>query len=282
MLVSCPECGRDVPERRTCGSCGARLTTAPATVHGMNAVQWMDEAVRVAQLKQAERAVSCFDKALQIEPKKYPSAWFNRALLLVELGRMADAVASLDQAIVLDPTFDQAMSLRARIIRDPRTVLPPGRPGRSMLEMLADGGLAEAYAMTATAALFQKLDRFAGPDEIAAMNWIVAVPGTRGAAADAEVLFHVLVRDKSAYTFRHAGASDELPDGTLSQTELEAYGALLASGTLRRIGICANRPFTTTTRARVSAINDGLAKIGIATTSRVELFVVDDDAPDGD
>jgi hypothetical protein len=143
-----------------------------------------------------------------------------------------------------------------------------------MLEMLADGGPAEAYAMSSTAALFQRLDRIAGPEDIVAMNWIVAVPSSRGNAADGEVLFHVVVRDKSAYAFRHAGAASELPDALLPQKELEAYAALLAGGVVRCVGLCANRPFTAETRARVDSINDELAKLGVAAHARVELLVV--------
>lgn len=277
MSVSCPRCHREVPEKRTCQSCGALLTTAPATVHGMDAPEWIEEALRVAQLKQLERAVSCLDNAIQIEPKKYPGAWFNRGLLLIDLGRLPEAVANFDQAIVLDPGFEQAIELRARISRDPRVVLPPGRPGQTMLEMLADGGQAEAYAMTSATALFQRLQRFEGPEDIAAMNWIVAVPSCRGAAADAEVLFHVLVRDRSAYAFRHAGSAAELPDALVPQKELEAYAALLAGGTVRTISVCASRPFSAATCARVVAINEGLAKIGITAHARVELLVLGED-----
>jgi tetratricopeptide (TPR) repeat protein len=257
--------------------CGALLTDAPATVHGMDAPQWIQEALRVAQLKQLERAVACLDNALQIEPSKYPAAWFDRGLLLAELGRLPEAVASFDQAIVLDPEFEQAVDVRARIRKDPRAVLPPGRPGQTMLEMLADGGPADAYAMSSSTLLFQKLNRFSGPEEIAAMNWIVAVPSGRGAAADAEVLFNVVVRDTTAYTFRHAGAAAELPDELVPQKELEAFGALLAGGILRSIAICASRAVTAATRARVEAINDGLSKLGIARHARVELLVIAED-----
>lgn len=301
MTVSCPRCRREVPETRTCTYCEALLTTNEATMHGMDAQEWMREALRAARLKQLERAVSCIDNALEIDPEKHPGAWFNRGLLLADLGRLSEAVASLEQAIILDPAFERAVEARARISRDPRAVLPPGRPGQTMLEMLADGGPAEAYAMTSSTALFQKLHRFAGPEEIAAMNWIVAVPsccraaddhavdaGTDAGAsadtdaeadadADAEVLFHVVVRDKSAYTFRHAGAAVELPDALLPQKELEAFRSLLARGTVRSIGVCASRPFSAATFARVEAINDGLTKLDVASHARVELLVLGDE-----
>lgn len=276
LPVGCPCCGRSVPEKRTCIHCGALLTTAPATVHGLDAMQWIEEGLRVARLKQLERAVSCFDHALRIEPKRLPGAWFNRGLLLADLGHLPEAVASLDQAIVLDPGFEPAIELRARISRDPRAILPAGRPGQTMLERLAGGGPAEVYAMTSTTALFRKLGRFSGPEDIAAMNWIVAVPRSRGDAAEEEVLFHVVVRDKSAYAFRHAGTARALPDALVPQRELEAHGALLAAGIVRSVSVCASRPFEPATVARAAAVNDGLVKIGVAAHARVELLVLEE------
>ncbi len=157
-MVTCPKCGRTVPDRSACMYCGAMLTGRPVAAPGPGADHWVTEGARLAGLSQVERALQCFDRALAIDPR-HAAALFNRALLLARAGREAAALETVERLIAVAPNDDEARRLRFRLLerRTPESPLPPGRPGQSLLEMVAEGGAAGAWVARATAALHGEL-----------------------------------------------------------------------------------------------------------------------------
>jgi hypothetical protein len=148
-----------------------------------------------------------------------------------------------------------------------------------MIAMLADGGPAEAYAMTSMRPMQEKLG--SSREDVAAVNWIVSVPAPApgspwscAKAAGTGVLFHLLLRDKTVFTFRHAGPGPELSSDAITQDELEAFGSLLHSKLVRTVGVCASHPFAAALRARIDAVNAKLEGLGAGPHARVTTHVV--------
>jgi len=273
-MVSCPKCGRSVPEKRSCIYCGTLLSTQPTALLGMNAREWVEEGVRVAELHQWDRAVSCFDKALQLDPHN-SVAWYDKALVLADAQRLDDALVAALEAERLTPGDSEVRDLVLRLQSAPAAPLPEGRPGPAVV---GDGSAADRYATMASSALHTRLRLFSGPAAIAARNWIVDVPRMSRWAATAHrgLLCHVLLGDRTAYVFRQREGDNAIDEAVLPQADLEAAGALLESGTLRRVVFCGNRPFALPVFAYVNEINERLSKLGVAADRHVELLVVED------
>ena len=64
----------------------------------------------------ADALASC-DKAIALDPTS-PEAWNNRAIALQELGRLDDALASCDKAIALRPNYATAFNIRGLILKE--------------------------------------------------------------------------------------------------------------------------------------------------------------------
>lgn len=62
--------------------------------------EWNNKGASLATLGRFEEALSCFDKALEIDPQS-ASTWANRGNTLNSLGRYEDAAHSIDKAIEL-------------------------------------------------------------------------------------------------------------------------------------------------------------------------------------
>lgn len=305
MPVACPKCNRNVPEKKACLYCGAPLPAAapspshppsvPAAavapsasgyVQGRSADTLLAEAAALAKEGKIERALAAIESALKLRPND-ALILCNRGLLLADLLRFDEALKSIDRAIEIHPNLAQAIELRGQIEADPRRHLPPGRPGPTMIEMLADGGPTESFAMTASSAIHdpKRLARWKGPEEIAAMNWIVAVPKPRERAgrkwkcahlAEAGLLFTMIGKDRSGYLFRYAPTGRELPDDLLPAIEIDALAAILEGGALSSVGVCANKPFGEGVNDRVRWVNTELDLLGVDKNARIELLVIDD------
>ena len=67
------------------------------------------------QQKDYGRALELYQKALDLEPLSYPSAYFNMALLSAQLGRFRQAIASMKQYLLLEPEANDARSAQDKI-----------------------------------------------------------------------------------------------------------------------------------------------------------------------
>lgn len=266
-MLACPRCGRSVPDKRTCLYCGEPLSVQPTTVLGMNAIEWVEEGIRVAELRQWERAISCFDKALQLEPN-HAVVLFDKAVVLSDAGRPEEALAVARAAQRLAPDDAEIAGLIARL-ESPNDPPPHGRSG--------GGAVADRWVLHTASALHQKLGLFA-PEAIVAINWIVDVPRMSRwtTVAHGGLHCHVLLGDRTAFVLRTAPGEEMLDDHAIPQLDFEAAGALLESGTLRRVVFCGDRPFALSVFARVNEINERLAGFGVGPERHVELLRIDD------
>ncbi len=271
-MVACPKCGRQVQPKRTCIYCGTVLSSAPATVLGLDAAGWVQEGQRFSQNSQYDRAIGCFDKALTINPK-HAAAWSGKARALATRGERDEAVKCLNEALAIDPNDGQLKALRGRLAQMPQG-LPPGRPSTdSMASSIAREE--RTYHSRATAELYGSLELIAGPQDMMATNWVCAVPpnvGWPGAAR--EVTVHAFTKDTRAFSFYLTKDARSVPATRISDAELAGWGALLQSGRVHGACFGANVVWSPAMRARVDAVNARLEGLGAKSGARIELIVV--------
>jgi tetratricopeptide (TPR) repeat protein len=61
----------------------------------------------LSQLAKYDEAISCFDKAIEIDPKN-TEAWNNEGQALSRLAKYDEAISCFDKAIEIDPNFADA------------------------------------------------------------------------------------------------------------------------------------------------------------------------------
>jgi hypothetical protein len=275
VMIACPKCARQVQPKRTCIYCGAPIVNAPSTVQGLDTSGWVHEGARLLQQNQLERAVSAFDKALQLDGKS-TAAWGGKARALVARGERDGAIRCLDEALAIDPNDGQNKSLRTRLSQTPPG-LPPGR--QSTGSMASAFALASReYAVRATRQLYGDLKLLSGPDDVLTSNWICAVPPHVGwPGAPREALAHVFTKDARVFAFFFTPNVTSVPPIRVGDDELAAWGALLQSGRAHGVFLGANVVWSPAVRARVDVVNERLARLGAPTGASVELIVIADD-----
>jgi serine/threonine protein kinase len=79
---------------------------APEQMFGakLDAVEWSNKGVSLSQLGRYEEALSCYERALDLNAD-FKEVWNNQGLALRELQRYPDALDSFDRALALDPSF---------------------------------------------------------------------------------------------------------------------------------------------------------------------------------
>jgi Flp pilus assembly protein TadD len=65
----------------------------------------------LGDLGRYEQAIASFDKAVKIKPDDH-SAWYNKGIALEKLGRYEQAIASFDKAVKLNQTTTQLGTTR--------------------------------------------------------------------------------------------------------------------------------------------------------------------------
>ncbi len=80
----------------------------PAPDTTLDAEAWYGKALHYGAISDFERAVECFDQALQLCPT-LADAWINRGRALGKLGRYKGALASFDRALALRPDDAEAL-----------------------------------------------------------------------------------------------------------------------------------------------------------------------------
>lgn len=153
--------------------------------------------------------------------------------------------------------------------------LPPGRHGPTMLERVARGGPAEAFAAIAVRFLKEKVGEL-DPVRIATMSYLAKAPRHREwpyVPPDHELLFDVITTDGVGYLFRYGDGQhppppedDPLfapiqPPLPLSTVDISMCGALLFTNAFREIVIVANLPLEQTLLDKVGRHNNIVANL---------------------
>jgi len=68
---------------------------------------WYNKGVVLGNLGRSQEAIECYDKAIQIDPN-YADAWYNKGLILGRLGRGDEEIACYDKTIQIDPNYADA------------------------------------------------------------------------------------------------------------------------------------------------------------------------------
>ena len=74
----------------------------PPRLKELDAWEWSNKGSSLSSLARYEDAISCYDKALKLDPR-YALAWSNKGGSLHNLGRNEEAIRCYDKALKLDP-----------------------------------------------------------------------------------------------------------------------------------------------------------------------------------
>ncbi len=84
--------------------------------HPEDKVFWFDKAELHVLLEESEEALQCYTRVLDLD-RRDRQAWFERANLLFGMGRLADAVDALREAVKIDPRRSGDILLKAEQLR---------------------------------------------------------------------------------------------------------------------------------------------------------------------
>lgn len=174
--------------------------------------------------------------------------------------------------------------------------LPHGRPGPTVLQRVAHGGMAEAFAVCAVKILREKTGE-PDPTRIACMSWMASAPRLREwpyVPPDHELLFDVITTDGVGYVIRYGGDAEPpapvqdddplfapiQPPIPISRVDLSMCGAMLFSGALREIVIVSNVALLPPFVEQVGKHNNIIVNLGAPADRRMRLvsFPWDPDA----
>jgi tetratricopeptide (TPR) repeat protein len=93
----------------------------PAVAQILEGQHWYNKGLSLYSLERFEEALSCFDRALEIDPR-LDRALFNKGTTLGRLGRKEEAFACLDLAIELIPSYGQAWINKGNMLSSLREV----------------------------------------------------------------------------------------------------------------------------------------------------------------
>jgi tetratricopeptide (TPR) repeat protein len=74
----------------------------------LNYFAWANKGLILKKLDKREEAILCYDRAIQIQPN-YPNSWFNKGVLLGCLGQLEDAVKCFDRVLEIAPNHKLAL-----------------------------------------------------------------------------------------------------------------------------------------------------------------------------
>jgi tetratricopeptide (TPR) repeat protein len=81
-----------------------------------NAGEWNDKGETLFKEGKYDKAITCFDKAIMLEPK-YVEAWSNKSVPLMQKWESDKAIACCDEAIRLEPKYANAWCNKAAILQ---------------------------------------------------------------------------------------------------------------------------------------------------------------------
>lgn len=184
-----------------------------------------------------------------------PAPWVTYGRILAGNRLLEEAAGAFDIALAIDPRHADARAERARMDaelgRAPPSKLPPGLPGPSMMELLASGGPAEAFAMSCVRAL--------APGETAeAMSFMVDVPLAQAKKWRASALSNMGVRadviasTRAVYTSAYEGAKLAVD---LDPVVIRAWAAIVDSGRVPSVTFVGNVGFGPATERAIADAN---------------------------
>ncbi|MBI5883988.1 MAG: hypothetical protein HZB91_12895 [Elusimicrobia bacterium] len=246
------------------------MSPAPPAEAGKNADAWVRDGALAAQEGQWKPALACFEQALKLAPGHF-FALFNSSLAHAQLGVFPEALRFVAKALEASPQDTQALQLQEEIHR--RSLMPAGRPWKTVLEMVSGGGDAERYVLSASSRAHGELELLPGPEAILVMNWIVALPPptvdragkqlfNAGSLQQDGFLVHMISKDRSGFVFHHAAQGPQMPDSILGPEDVDAMAALLHGKVLSRLVLGSPFPWGAFTSARITAVNRRLAGLG--------------------
>jgi tetratricopeptide (TPR) repeat protein len=69
-------------------------------INPRDAVVWLNKGAMLSDLGRADKAIACFDRALKINPRD-EAAWYNKGTLFEHLGQLEEALSCYDRALEL-------------------------------------------------------------------------------------------------------------------------------------------------------------------------------------
>jgi tetratricopeptide (TPR) repeat protein len=78
---------------------------------------WIGKGVALDELGQNEEAIECYDKALTINPRD-ATTWSNKGAALIDVGQLQEAINCYDRALAIDPQNMNAWSNKAGVLRN--------------------------------------------------------------------------------------------------------------------------------------------------------------------
>ncbi len=80
-------------------------------------VEWYEKSRHLEAVGKFEEALSCCDKALDINPR-YSDAWFNKGIVVHALGNTEEAIGCYDKAIEFDPQYATAWNNKGKALKE--------------------------------------------------------------------------------------------------------------------------------------------------------------------
>ena len=84
-------------------------------IEPLNYFAWANKGLILKKLDRREEAILCYDRAIQIQPN-YPNSWFNKGVLLGCLGQLDEAVKCFDKVLDIAPNHKLALRDRQMLI----------------------------------------------------------------------------------------------------------------------------------------------------------------------
>ncbi|MEW6619494.1 MAG: serine/threonine-protein kinase [bacterium] len=93
---------------------GERIT--PPEREELEAGELYNKGAALLNLGRLQEAVSCFDKALKINPRD-AEVWYNKGFALGNLGRHQEAISCYDEALAINPRYAEAWGNKGNVLR---------------------------------------------------------------------------------------------------------------------------------------------------------------------
>jgi tetratricopeptide (TPR) repeat protein len=94
---------------------GAKKKSVQAPTHKASANEWGRKGAELGKLGRHKEALSCYDKALEIDPKN-ADVWGMKGAALYELHRYQEAIECCDKALAIAPKYATAQQWKTKAL----------------------------------------------------------------------------------------------------------------------------------------------------------------------